>query len=152
MSPRAYSPCATPSCPTLVEGGGHCPTHRSAKRKAQAKQRRQAGDPSMDAYTTGAWRTTRTTYLATHPHCVDCGAQATQPDHVPPRVLLVALGIHDPDHERWLQPRCAPCHGTKTRVVDDPIIRRWQQGEDAHALVDEAMRRAHSYTRSARTT
>lgn len=106
----------------------------------------------MDAYTTEAWRTTRGAYLATHPHCVDCGAKATQPDHVPPRVLLVAIGIHNPDHERWLQPRCAPCHARKTRTVDAPLLRRWHQGEDAQAIANEAMRRARSHTRSTRTT
>jgi hypothetical protein len=104
----------------------------------------------MDAYTTQAWRATRGTYLATHPHCVDCGAQATQPDHVPPRALLVALGIHDPDHERWLQPRCATCHARKTRIVDASILKRWQQGEDARALANEAMQRARSHTRTDR--
>lgn len=93
----------------------------------------------MDAYTTGTWRTTRIAYLATHPHCIDCGNTATQPDHVPPRALLVALGIHDPDHERWLRPRCATCHARKTRTVDAPLIARMHAGEQTHALATEAM-------------
>lgn len=93
----------------------------------------------MDAYSTAQWRTHRARYLADHPNCVDCGQPSEQPDHVPPRQLLVALGIHDPDHERWLQPRCASCHARKTRTVDEPLLARWHSGEDPTALAEEAM-------------
>jgi len=94
----------------------------------------------MDAYSTDAWRKARRTYLTRYPHCVDCGAQATEPDHVPPRRLLVALGVHDPDHTRWLRARCASCHATKTRTIDEPLMRRWEQGEDAQILAEGAMK------------
>ncbi len=139
MSPRALSPCTTPGCPSLVVGG-HCPLHRRAKRRGQAAQRRSANDPSMDVYSTTQWMGVRTAYLSLHPWCLDCGAKATQPDHVPPRMLLLALGVHEPDHARWLQPRCATCHARKTRTIDAPLIRRWRNGEDARELCNELLK------------
>ena len=137
MSPRIPAPCPHPGCPTLT-AGGPCPKHRRARRRHQAQKRRQAGDPGMTAYSTTAWRHHRTRYLSRHPNCVDCGQAATQPDHTPPRALLLALGIHDPDDERWLQPRCASCHAAKTRTIDAPILARLRAGEDATQLAHEA--------------
>jgi 5-methylcytosine-specific restriction endonuclease McrA len=93
----------------------------------------------MDAYSTDQWRRIRRAYLRTHPTCVDCGDRATEPDHVPPRALLLALGIHNPDDEQWLNPRCKRCHSTKTKLVDQPLLRRWRNGEDAQSLAEEAM-------------
>jgi 5-methylcytosine-specific restriction endonuclease McrA len=93
----------------------------------------------MDVYSTAQWRALRRAYLRTHPTCVDCGAKATEPDHVPPRALLVALGINDPDDTQWLSPRCKRCHSRKTKLVDQPLLRRWRNGEDAQALAEEAM-------------
>lgn len=139
MPTRASSPCPEPGCPTLTPGGP-CDLHRRAARRTQARQRRASGDPSMDAYSTDDWKRRRRAYLTQHPHCVDCGAKATQPDHVPPRELLLALGVHDPDHPQWLTPRCATCHSRKTRTVDQPLLRRWQAGENPQQLAEEAMR------------
>lgn len=106
----------------------------------------------MGAYTTTAWRTTRQRYLATHQHCIDCGGNATQPDHTPPRVLLVALGVHDPDHERWLRARCASCHATKTQLVDAPLITRMHAGDDIHALANEATQAEAEHRHTTRPT
>lgn len=93
----------------------------------------------MDVYSTHQWRTRRRTFLRAHPTCVDDGAKATEADHVPPRALLLAAGIHDPDADQWLRPRCQPCHSRKTKLTDQPLLRRWREGEDAHTLCDEAM-------------
>jgi 5-methylcytosine-specific restriction endonuclease McrA len=93
----------------------------------------------MDVYSTHQWRGRRRTYLRAHPTCVDCGAEATEPDHVPPRALLVAIGIHNPDADQWLRPRCQPCHSSKTKLIDQPLLRRWHAGEPAQALCEEAM-------------
>lgn len=135
---RAPTVCSTPLCPTLTDGGA-CPAHKRERKRNQAAQRRAAGDPSMDVYSTDQWRQLRRAYLKRHPTCVTCGARATEPDHVVPRVLLVALGIHDPDDEQWLQPLCKPCHSRKTKLIDQPLLRRWREGEDAQTLAEEAM-------------
>jgi 5-methylcytosine-specific restriction enzyme A len=138
--PRASTPCPTPGCPTLTPSGGACEKHKRERRRKQARQRRASGDPSMDAYTTHTWRTnTRPTYLHTHPTCARCGAKATEVDHTPPRQLLVALGIHEPDHEQWLTSLCQSCHATKTARIDKPLLNRWQHGEDAQTIAEQAM-------------
>lgn len=136
--PRALQVCTTPSCPTLTTRG-RCEACRRGARRTQAQARRTQGDPSMAAYSTHAWRSSGPAFFTQHPHCVDCGAEATQRDHVPPRRLLVALHIRDPDHPRWLQPRCDSCHSTKTATLDTPLLQRWQAGEDAAQLAEEAM-------------
>lgn len=93
----------------------------------------------MSVYSTREWRLHRARYLHDHPTCAHCGMAATEADHVVPRQLLVALGIHDPDHEQWLQPLCGSDHSRKTRTVDQPLLLRWRQGEDAQTLAEEAM-------------
>lgn len=141
MRGTASTPCPEPGCPELVDGprGGRCALHRATARRAQARQRRAANDSSMNAYSTQAWRVFRAQYLATHPLCVDCGAEATQPDHCPPRRILLAIGINNPDHTRWLRPRCGSCHSRKTRTIDDALLRRLARGEDPNALASEAL-------------
>lgn len=137
---RAPSPCATPGCPTLTPAP-HCPEHTRATRRNQAKQRRAQGDEAMDIYSTPQWRRRQHRYLKHHRWCAcGCGQPATQADHVVPRRLLVALGVHDPDHDRWLQPLTRSCHSTKTHTIDVTLLRRWEAGEDAATLAEEAMR------------
>lgn len=138
MSPRAQTVCSHPGCPTLTPSGA-CDEHKRQRKRNQARQRRASGDPSMDVYSTNEWRARRRAYLRTHPTCIRCGAEANEADHVVPRQLLVALGIHDPDDEQWLQPLCKPDHSRKTRLVDQPLLRRWRQGEAAQTLAEEAM-------------
>jgi 5-methylcytosine-specific restriction enzyme A len=143
MPHRALQVCATGGCPELVERG-HCDTHRRARRRTQAQARRAQGDPSMGGGRNGAyrgkWPTRRAAFLAKHPSCVDCGAPATEPDHVPPRQLLVALGINDPDDDQWLRPRCKADHSKVTASRDKPLLARWEAGEDPAVLAEEAMR------------
>ena len=92
----------------------------------------------MTAYR-GDWPRRRARFLRRNPACTDCAARAEVPDHVPPRRLLVALGVADPDDDIWLQPRCIPCHDTKTARLDKALLARWRDGEDPQALADEAM-------------
>lgn len=95
----------------------------------------------MEIYSTHGWRKHHASYLQAHPLCAcGCGEPATQADHRVPRRMLVALGIHNPDHPRWLQALTHSCHSRKTRLVDVPLLARWLQGEDAAELADEAMR------------
>lgn len=139
MSPRrARTVCSTPGCPELTNGGA-CDDHRKQRKRTQAKQRRAAGDTSMDVYSTDQWKARRRAYLRSHPTCRGCGAKATEPDHIVPRQLLLALGIQDPDADQWLQPLCKPCHSRKTKLTDQPLLRRWREGEDAQTLAEQAM-------------
>jgi 5-methylcytosine-specific restriction endonuclease McrA len=93
----------------------------------------------MSVYTTEAWRRRRQSFLKRHPRCIRCGDLATEVDHIVPRRILVALEIHDPDADQFLQPLCGSDHARKTRTVDQLILRRWEQGEDPQALAEEAM-------------
>jgi 5-methylcytosine-specific restriction protein A len=54
------------------------------------------------------WTRLRAMQLTLFPYCVDCGARATDADHVIPR----ALG--GPDALGNLQSRCGPCHHKRT--------------------------------------
>jgi len=138
MRDRASTPCPEPDCPELTNGG-RCPIHRRQVRRTSSRVRRAMGDSSMSAYSTREWQTNRAKYLAQHPLCIDCTMPATQPDHVPPRRILIALNINDVDAWRWLRPRCISCHSRKTRLIDDSLLKRLQLGEDALLLANEAM-------------
>ena len=142
MPRQALQVCSTPGCPTLTPRG-RCAACRAEGRKVQAQQRRATRDPSMDVYSTSEWRTRRTNYLADHPYCVCCGEPATEVDHVIPRRILVAAGIHDPDHPTWLQSLTKPHHSHKTRTIDAPLLQRWAAGEDPAMLAEEALRMTH---------
>lgn len=131
--------CTTPLCDNPSRRG-RCTECRTNARRDQAAQRRAAGDTSMAHYSSHRWRTHRAAYLRTHTTCAcGCGGEATEVNHRVPRQLLVALGIHDPDHPRWLEPLTHSCHSRTTQLVDVPLLERWRTGEDAAKLADEAM-------------
>lgn len=139
--PRPSRVCPVPGCPTLVPGGGRCPTHRAQAQRGLARQRRANGEDSMSVYSTTRWRTTRTRYLRTHTQCVVCHAKSTVVDHVVPRAILMGAGVHRPDDHQWLQPLCKPCHDRKTASIDQTLINRFVSGESADALASEALAR-----------
>lgn len=138
MPRRALTVCSTAGCPVLTESGA-CDEHRRTRKRNEARRRRASGDPSMSVYNTDDWRNRRRAFLKRHPTCIRCGATATEVDHIVPRRILVALEIHDPDADQFLQPLCQSDHARKTRTVDQLILRRWEQGEDAQSLAEEAM-------------
>lgn len=101
---------ACEDCGRVIEGASRrircdaCATTRNAERES-------AADRGYGAL----WRKRRDAFLAKHPDCTDCGRKATVPDHAPKtRKQLVAEGVKDPDHERYLQPRCARCHNRRS--------------------------------------
>jgi 5-methylcytosine-specific restriction protein A len=138
MPHRALQVCSTPICPTLVTRGA-CDECKRKRRRTQAQARRTHGDAAMLVYSTHTWRKGAPEYFERNPNCVDCGAPATQRDHVPPRRILVAAGIHNPDHPRWWSGRCDSCHSRATVLRDMPLLRRLDAGEDAAMLAEEAM-------------
>lgn len=77
----------------------------------------------MTAYGTDRWKQISKRYRAEHPDCEDCGRPAEEVDHVIPRRLLIERGIHDPDHDRWLQSLCSDCHHSKSATHDGALGR-----------------------------
>jgi 5-methylcytosine-specific restriction protein A len=111
MSP--FRRCAHPTCPALVPDGtgSRCPTHQAAaaaERRA-ADRRRNATDP-FRIYGTPEWRTFRASVLAARPWCVDCGAVATDVDHLVP-VREAPARAFDASN---VVPRCHPDHSRRT--------------------------------------
>jgi len=108
----------------------------SARYRTRSATRRANGEHSYDD---DAWRKQRTRMLATDPPCEDCGAPATDLDHVPPRRLLIAADTSNVDDPIWLHPRCKACHSWRTMHVDLPLLRRLDAGENAEQLCSDAM-------------
>lgn len=135
-------PCA--GCPALINGKAPlCADCR--KRKRQASRRR---NPRTDAhYGDAGWRRTSRRFLAANPRCMDCGAPATDVDHAPPRRILEALGIFVPDAPPYLSPRCHSCHSRVTRLIDQPLLARLEEGDDPQVLAELSLelRRQHSH-------
>ena len=100
-----------------------------------ARKRRAAG---ANWYDSTEWRST-IAKVVKGKRCVDgCGRAAAEGDHVPPRLILLALGVHRPDDPRWVQPRCKSCHSYRTATVDRPLLARLDAGEDPSVLAAEA--------------
>lgn len=114
MPHRAPQPCPRPGCPALLPPGGYCPEHRRVVRRRTDEARGTAAQRGYGS----TWRRRRASFLARHPRCIDCGAKATVPDHDPySRRDLVAAGVADPDADEFMQPRCTPCHNTRTAAT-----------------------------------
>ena len=64
------------------------------------------------------WQHFRKKFLAAHPDCEDCGAPATDVDHVPSRRELNRRGVPNPDADQYLHARCHPHHSKKTALED----------------------------------
>ena len=131
--------CPTPGCPHLIGPGSPCPDGHGAKKIRDASRRRRAEGRGADHYSTSRWMTRRATFLRANPACVDCVAPASDADHVPPRRILLAAGVNDPDVPTYLQPRCHPCHSRRTQLVDVPLLRRLDAGDDPALLANEAL-------------
>lgn len=46
--------------------------------------------------------------------CDNCGRKATDLHHNPPRRVLVASGVPNPDADHWLIPLCRACHAIES--------------------------------------
>ena len=136
--PRASRPCV--SCPALIPPGvtgARCPTCRKKRTRTTNANRRARGDHWYDS---PAWRRTRTDILTRHPTCQYCdNAKSEHADHVPPRRILLAAGIHQPDHPRWLIAACARCHNTATARIDSKLAQQLANGTPATHLAEQAI-------------
>lgn len=106
----AWRVCSQPGCGEVHDGTGRCPDCRH-----QADASRTSGAAK---YGPGHRKRFRPQVLAKNDgKCVDCGAEATVADHDPlDRDELVAQGL-DPDDPEHGQPRCAPCHNSRTAAT-----------------------------------
>jgi len=141
---RASHPCNGPQCHRLLEAGAgaRCP---ACQRKS--RQQSRARNPRHDqVYGSKGWRSLRASLLppGAPPDCVDCQEPASELDHVPPRRILLALGVHSPDHPRWLEPRCKGCHSRVTARIDVELLARLEQGEAPELLAEESITRRRS--------
>jgi 5-methylcytosine-specific restriction endonuclease McrA len=132
----AWKVCIEHGCPELTEQT-RCPQHQTERERAIGQRRRATHGPGVHG--TQAWRNRSSSYRAANPTCIDCGAASTQADHVIPRAILVAAGIVDPDHPRWLQPLCTRCHSRKTATIDKPLLAALRDGGEPDALAEQCM-------------
>ncbi len=111
MSPRAPSRCLERGCnQPAPPGQSRCEMHRLARQRTA-----NAGKPSAAARGyDGKWRRFRRQYLAIHPTCVECGAAATDVDHIDGQGPLGPRGF-DPSNCAAM---CRPCHARKTARHD----------------------------------
>jgi len=92
--------CATPGCPELVQGA-RCKEH--ARQREQARKEREVWRDYGPE-----WRVIRRRVLKAEPNCRNCGAPATEVDHI---VSLKDGGTHALDN---LRPMCKSCHSRRT--------------------------------------
>ena len=82
MALLPLKPCSQPGCPELVRGRPRCDRHTLAR----SRERRRAEDAVRPAASSRGydadWRALRRTHLAASPSCVECGAPATDVDHL----------------------------------------------------------------------
>lgn len=114
-------PCRVPGCPGWAEHRGYCSDHADAERAAFDAARGSAGARGYGAH----WRKIRARFLRRHRTCVECGAPATEVDHIRPR----AEGGDDSDAN--LRALCKPHHSRRT--LRDSVGRGRGAGRTARA-------------------
>lgn len=62
----------------------------------------------------GEWRRISKAYLRAHPQCMECGAPATETDHIRPRPRGARVDRSTHDRDENLQALCKRCHRSKT--------------------------------------
>jgi len=102
--------CANRACPNRATMHGYCAAC-FAKRPKVERPKDERPSPSARGYDE-KWRRIRAQFLKAHPHCCECGAPATEADHVVP---LAQGGTNKWDN---LQPMCKSCHSRKTARHD----------------------------------
>ena len=69
--------CSVHGCPEPTTSG-KCKEHQRQAKRESENRRPRAHERGYDS----RWRRTRKRYLALHSHCVECGAPATEVDHI----------------------------------------------------------------------
>lgn len=127
-------PCREPGCANLCEmGERYCAEHAKLHpsefidRRKKWEHEKSSGARGYDS----RWQKARTSYLQSHPLCVECMKQgrytkATVVDHIKPHKGDQKLFW---DHDNW-QSLCKPCHDRKTMSED---VRRTDKKPPAYA-------------------
>lgn len=140
-------PC--PTCTAIISGT--TPRCADCTKRQRRASRRRNGPRHDGTYSTTEWRRYRTQFLARNPNCVRCGAQATDVDHAPPRRILQATGITNPDRPTWTHPLCHRCHSWVTHTIDKPLLARLAAGDDPETLAVASLK-ARTYLHAATAT
>lgn len=106
MPYRAVVACARPGCRGVINNGVCSVCGDQRKRKQEDTDARR-GTAAQRGYG-HRWRKLRYAYLSAHPLCVQCGAPATDVDHILPRRQGGS------DEKENLQALCHGCHAKKT--------------------------------------
>lgn len=101
MPNKPLRPCRHPGCRTLTSVG-YCDQHKP-RRSAQELAWRKF-------YRTQVWRILRTDQLLREPMCRECGARATDVDHITPHRGDWQLFVD----KNNLESLCHRCHSRKT--------------------------------------
>jgi 5-methylcytosine-specific restriction protein A len=114
MPQRMQKPCAHHGCPSLTRER-YCPDHA---KQEQQRYERQRGSARQRGYTS-RWEKARTSYLRSHPLCVECEKEgivtaAIVVDHIKPHKGNQALFW---DTSNW-QSLCKHHHDLKTATED----------------------------------
>ena len=96
---RTPSVCAVPGCPNITRDQRCADCRRQYERKRGSSTAR-----GYDA----EWRAIRRRYLEAHPRCEECGAPATEVDHID------GQGPRGSNAWENLKALCKPCHSRKT--------------------------------------
>ena len=104
--------CAHPTCGGLVAdgAGSRCPTHQAAADAQRREYDRVRSRDPLRIYSFREWRAFREAVLVARPFCVDCGAPATDVDHLIP-VREAPERALDPSN---VAPRCHRDHSRRT--------------------------------------
>lgn len=103
------TPCAEPRCSAFAEVRGRCKAHATERNRETHTPRHRHTPATSRVYSSKRWRVLRLRTLRRYPLCAECGALATEVDHVTP----IEEG-GQPWAPANLQSLCATCHGRKT--------------------------------------
>ena len=104
MPSKPLRPCRVAGCPRPAVLGSRCHKHARQLKREYDADRPNAAQRGYDV----KWRRIRAQFLRHHPLCVECGAPATDVDHIVP---IAEGGSH-----KWenLQALCHRHHSGKT--------------------------------------
>ena len=80
MPSKPLRSCRAAGCPKPAVIGGRCREHARELRREYDKDRPSAAQRGYDR----KWRRIRAQFLRHHPYCSECGAPATDVDHIVP--------------------------------------------------------------------
>lgn len=126
---RIKKRCKTVGCPNLhYNSNGYCDSCNARWREKHPRSSYSDNRPSAAkrGYD-NRWRNFAKQYLALHPVCSICGAEATCVDHkdIPADVMMDSYGKFDYD-ERHYQALCRKCNLLKGRTEDKRIRKGYQ--------------------------